>query len=482
MVRVVDEATGQPLAARLHLRDERGKPRRVKGHPFWHDHIVFDGEVTLELPKGHYTFEVEHGPEYVKRDGYFDIVDGANDSKTVELKRFVDMAAEGWWSGELHVHRDPDDIPLLMKADDLHVAEVITWWNEKNLWKSSPAPVEPWANAGDQRYYSLWAGEDERAGGALLYFGLRDPLPLPKTDLKSEFPPALRFAEAARKTEGVWIDAEKPFWWDFPVWVAAGVVDSVGIANNHMARDEMLGNEAWGRPRDKRRYPGARDNGRWTQDIYFHLLNCGLRIPPSAGSASGVLPNPVGYNRMYVHVGEKFSPETWFENFRAGRVIVTNGPMLRPVVSGAQPGYVFQSPDGQPVTLEISLNLATRDKISYLEVIKNGEVALSARLEDWAKTGQLPPVTFDHSGWMVIRAVTDVESTYRFAMTAPYYVEIGDQPRRISRHSVQFFLDWLAERRAKIKLSDAAQQAEVLKHHDAAKEFWEKRLAEANAD
>ena len=28
--------------------------------------------------------------------------------------------------------------------------------------------------------------------------------------------------------------------------------------------------------------------------IYYHLLNCGLRVPPSAGSASGVLPNPVG--------------------------------------------------------------------------------------------------------------------------------------------------------------------------------------------
>ena len=43
---------------------------------------------------------------------------------------------------------------------------------------------------------------------------------------------------------------------------------------------------------------GTQWDGYWTQDIYYALLNCGLRIPPSAGSASGVLPNPVGYNRV----------------------------------------------------------------------------------------------------------------------------------------------------------------------------------------
>ena len=44
--------------------------------------------------------------------------------------------------------------------------------------------------------------------------------------------------------------------------------------------------------------------GYWVQEIYYHLLNCGLRVAPSAGSASGVLPNPVGYNRVYVHLPE----------------------------------------------------------------------------------------------------------------------------------------------------------------------------------
>ncbi|HAK94366.1 MAG TPA: hypothetical protein DCM87_05035 [Planctomycetes bacterium] len=51
--------------------------------------------------------------------------------------------------------------------------------------------------------------------------------------------------------------------------------------------------------------------------------------PPSAGSASGVLPNPVGYNRVYVHVDGELTYAKWWEGLQAGRAFVTNGPLLR---------------------------------------------------------------------------------------------------------------------------------------------------------
>jgi hypothetical protein len=31
----------------------------------------------------------------------------------VRLEQLKNLAAEGWWSGELHVHRPPSDIQLL---------------------------------------------------------------------------------------------------------------------------------------------------------------------------------------------------------------------------------------------------------------------------------------------------------------------------------------------------------------------------------
>ena len=123
------------------------------------------------------------------------------------------------------------------------------------------------------------------------------------------------------------------------------------------------------------------------------MLNCGLRIPPVAGSGSGANDNPVGTNRVYVYCGNEFSTEAWWEGLEAGRVFVTNGPLLRPIVEGQPPGYVFHLDGGESLTLEIGLNLATRVPVEYLQIIKNGAVEAEVRLADWKdKKGRLPPV------------------------------------------------------------------------------------------
>ena len=62
--------------------------------------------------------------------------------------------------------------------------------------------------------------------------------------------------------------------------------------------------------------------------MYFKLLDCGLRIPPTAGSGSGVSPNPAGYNRVYVHLDGSFDYQQWWKSLKAGQVVVTNGPLL----------------------------------------------------------------------------------------------------------------------------------------------------------
>ncbi|MEX2173551.1 MAG: CehA/McbA family metallohydrolase [Pirellulaceae bacterium] len=486
-VRVIDKVTGEPIAARMHLKDPRGRPVKPPKVPFWKDHFVFDGTILLELSPGAYTFELETGPEYRTQTGHFQMERGGKDTKTVEMSRFVNMKKEGWWSGDLHIHRPAADIELLMRAEDLHIGPVITWWNDQNLWKGKPLPKQPLVRFDGDRFYRLLAGEDEREGGALLYFNLDKPLPIAGSS--REYPPPLKFLEEARQTPGVHVDGEKPFWWDLPVWIAAGQIDSLGLANNHQQRDGMLDNEAWGKPRNSIRFPGAQGNGRWSQEIYYHLLNCGLRIPPSAGSASGVLPNPVGYNRVYVHCGEKLTWDAWWENLRRGRVVVTNGPMLRPQVfgpgapqEGALPGHVFQADKGATVELDIALNLATRDKIEYLEVVQDGKVVHEVRLDAWADNkGHLPPVTFTKSGWMLVRAVTANPKTFRFASTGPYYVEI-DYRRSVSKKSAQFFLDWVFERAGRIKLADGEQQKEVMEYHRRARDYWQKLAAEANAE
>jgi hypothetical protein len=484
---VLDKDTGKPVACRMHLvGPNNNKPRRVEKAPFWQDHFVFPGHILLKLPLGNYSFVIERGLEYLDQNGHFTFEAFADDSKQIELHRFVDMAAEGWWSGDLDVRRPAADIELLMSADDLHVAEVISLPNLKKGAASerseTPVPVstkQALVRFDGNRYYNLMTGSVSRAGGEALFFHL--PAPLKTPDEQGEYPPLAKFINDAKEKEDVWVDLTRPFYWDLPLLLALGQVDSIQIAHSDICRDTVIPHETGGKPRDKVHYPNPYGNPLWSQFIYFQVLECGLRIPPSAGSSSGVAPNPVGYNRMYVHVDGDFTYEKWWQSFRAGQVVITNGPLMRPTVDGELPGHVFQAEAGGQFDFEIGLTLSTRDPISYLEIIKNGQVDQSIRFDDYAKSGKLPNLHFDRSGWFLLRAITDVGKTYRFAMTAPYYVEIGYKPR-VSKKAAQFFLDWVYERAKQIHLDDPQQQRELIELHRKARDFWQDMLSKANAE
>jgi hypothetical protein len=392
------------------------------------------------------------------------------------LERLENLSGEGWWSGELHVHRPVEDMQLLMRAGDLHVAPVITWWNKQNLWATNQ-PGRLQVQFDGNRFYHVMGGEDEREGGALLYFHLNEPLPI--TRASREYPSSAKFLADARQRRGVWVDIEKPFWYDVPVWLAAGA-DSIGLACNHMLREGMYESEAWGRARDTTRLPPPRGNGFYTQEIYYQILNAGLRLPPSAGSASGVLQNPVGYNRVYVHVVGELTWDKWWESLRAGHTFVSNGPLLRCRANGQLPGRVFAAE--RAVEIQLEARLTGRDIVSAVEVIVNGRVERTVPFETGQQTRSLGRLRFDESGWFLVRAIADDPKTFRFASTAPWHVEVGDRKRRISRAAAQYFLDWVRERMGRIKLDDPSEREEVLIYHRAAEKFWEQRVAQANAD
>ena len=49
-------------------------------------------------------------------------------------------------------------------------------------------------------------------------------------------------------------------------------------------------------------------------------------------------------------------------------------------------------------------------------------------LADWQRDGAT--VRFERSGWFLVRAIASEEKTFRFASTAPFYVEIGPEKER----------------------------------------------------
>ncbi len=241
------------------------------------------------------------------------------------------------------------------------------------------------------------------------------------------------------------------------------------ISHNHMQRGGVLANEAWGRPRDTVKYPNPQGNGRYTQDIYYHILNCGLRVAPSAGSASGVLPNPVGYNRVYVQCGKELTWAKWHEGLRAGRSFVSNGPLLRCRANGEFPGHVFHA--SKPVEIRFDVKLDSRDRIADLELVQNGRVERLDRNK---------PITVSESGWFLVRAIADVTNTFRFASTAPWYVEIGERPQSVSRESAQFFVEWCRERMAMLEKAPNLtneQRNEVLAPWREAENFWRNKAS-----
>lgn len=478
----VSDASGQPVACRVHLTNGKGEAQKAVGQPFWHDHFVCSGRVAIELEPGSYRWQIERGPEWMRASGKLDVKDGGPATVDVLLARIADLRREGWYSGDMHVHRPAGEIELLMMADDLDFAPVIGWWNTPA--KNATSADQTEFRFDGHRVYSIMAGEDEREGGALLFYGLDRPLDL--SVRSREFPSPMSFVKEARqRNKQVWIDIEKPFWWDVPTWLATGQMNSIGIANNHMCRSEMLASEAWGKPRDASRLPAPRGNGLWSQEIYYHILNAGIRLPPSAGSASGVLPNPVGYNRVYVHLDDQeLTRDAWFAGLAAGRCFVTNGPLLRVKANGDLPGGVMRLAGDRPQVVDLSIQLTSNDRVSAVEVIHNGEVVKSIPCADRTDQHLKASLTIEQPGWFVVRAIAGVENTFRFASTAPWYIESKSGEARVSQTASQFFLDWVNERieRINANVSDADERQSVLQWHVQAREFWRRRVDAANAD
>ena len=472
-IEVSDELSGKPIAARMELRSSRGRPVRIRpeGAISRDGYFAFDGQITLELKKGDYHFSIDAGPEYRTRSGHFTIERHAEDVSSIPLRRQVNLREQGWWAGDLDVHHRPEDLPLLMRAAGVDFAPVSVRQNVQGKCQQERTLLND-----DFTPLSLL---DYRRGGGLLFCGV-DEKRFAELEI-CQIPAdacSLPMLEKAYDL-GADVVALTPFAWDLPIWIAADRLTAIQIIHRHSQTSGPAANEGWGRPRDKRLFVGKLGNGRYSEAIYHHLLNCGLRIPPAAGSGSGAHKNPLGANRVYVECGDEFSTENWLAGLRAGRVVVTNGPLLNSSVEGQSPGHVFHLDRGETRPFQIALSLSFHEKapVEYLEIVKNGRVEYEVRLDDLTrKKGRLPSLEFDDSGWFLVRAMTNNSQTYQFVSTGPYYVE-ANYGSRISRSSVEYFLAWLEQAAEKF-----AENRAVVADIESARSYWQDLLNRANAE
>ncbi len=146
---VRDADTGEPIAARVHVRDGNGEYWPPAGHmknitTGWNEdvggNVAIDGKTyayiepdfTLPVPEGSYEMEVHRGLEYEPLTLRFEVAASTVPTIEVRLQRWSNMQAQGWYSGDTHVHfLDPLTMLSEMEGEDLNVINVLaTKWGE----------------------------------------------------------------------------------------------------------------------------------------------------------------------------------------------------------------------------------------------------------------------------------------------------------------------------------------------------------------
>jgi hypothetical protein len=225
------------------------------------------------------------------------------------------------------------------------------------------------------------------------------------------------------------------------------------------------------------------DNERdWTLygfQSYYALLNCGFRLRPAAGTASGVHPVPLGFSRVYVQLDEPFSFDAWMRGLAAGRSFVTTGPMMFAKVDGQWPGVTVTN---QSKNFYLECTVVSEQPLEAIELIVNGAArqrfepqnmkATSGAFESKVST-QFDPKTSSWLAWRCFEARPG--NRFRFAHTAPWHFVVAGQPLRPRRAET----DWLvAKVKAEIIRSQGIAPESLINDYRRALEIYE-QLARA---
>jgi hypothetical protein len=490
---IVDADSGKPIAARVYLRNAAGEWLFVKSTamngsalPYLEQWIPMAGSVErhttvsahpfrIDLPRGEYTVEIESGKEFIPLHRRLEIAD-APVEHTFRLKRWINLAERGWFSGETHVHRRISELPNVMLAEDLNVAFPVTFWTIRSdtapdlqpsrLRSQGPSPFGPREDRGvdpiridpthvilprNTEYEVFSVGGRGHTLGALFLLNHRSVF----TKLA---PPVAPIAEQAH-AEGALIDLDKHSWPWSMMLVPVAKVDLFELSNNSVWRTQFGFNQAppLAPPWTNLEKDGAKTLTEWGWlnygfEVYYALLNCGFKLMPTAGTASGVHPVPLGYSRVYVHTGKNFGVDEWLRGLKAGRSFVTTGPILFATVNGKLPGETFSSIRPPADGIAVDIESISEKPIAHIEILVNGEVVESV-VPDLLKTPAgawrakvSRRVTIKETSWLAVRSIElQPDGRKRFAHTAPWHFVVNGQPHVPRRVQVQYFISLMEQ-------------------------------------
>ena len=484
--KIVDSDSKLPVAARVYVQSADGKwffPKSADpagtaveykkqiGPTSLEQHVTLSAHpFVVEVPPGKYTITVERGKEYVPLSKEVVVEKSAVDV-TLPIRRWINMAEQGWYSGDVHAHRPLADMPNLVLAEDLNVATPLSHWvtvADVDPVKGNRTPqgtVKPEWIAVDKthgiyplntEYEIFTVGGKSHTLGAVLICGQ-------KTPLDRGVPPVRRIAEQAH-AEGAFLDLEKHSWAWSPMIVPLMKVDLFELANNHCWPTDFAFSSWTLDAAPKYMNLDLTDKGftewGWIDfgfQSYYAYLNCGFRMMPSAGTGSGVHPVPLGFSRVYVHVPGEFTFAKWREGLLAGRSFVTTGPMMRMQFNGEEAGHTFSSESGK-FPIRVTGVVESMSKLDRVELIVNGAVVREATLKwkphlyGFSEAVVDEIIQLNGSGWLAVRCFeARPDKRVRFAHTAPVFVDVPGMPLAPRKVEVEYFIERIERELARHK-------------------------------
>ena len=490
-MRVVDERTGRPTAARIEYLASDGKFYApddgyarigLAGRHFFH----CAGECSAELPPGKMTISAFRGFANRPAELQVDVRSGRN------LNHYFDPAPSDRHERARLVqrlHARPhelrrqslntlDNLRMMSRAEDQDVLnELIANKDNRILdWQYFvPGGGEHPISKNDP-HLKVIVGEEYRPPfyGHVSFLGLKDHLISPFTTgyegtaIESLYPSNTdMFRKAA--AQGAFTTYVHAF---------AGEADplegTLGVARAFPV-DAALGTVQameWSH------------SGRAQLRVWHHALNNDLHITPVGGEDSiNNLQRTtlIGSVRTYVHFPGPLTAEGWLDGLRKGHTFVSTGPLVDFRINGRLPGDSVKFPPGGG-TISVEGTVWSIAPLSKVVLYANGEV-----VKDLPASGHFAvQLKVSKSAWYSLYAEGPaspyLDAAYAQAATNAIRVYVGDHPIR-NRESAEYFIRWIDKLH---KMADEwpgwrseAERAHVMAQFDEARGICEKLAREA---
>jgi len=427
---------------------------------------------------GSYTLAGFRGPEYRVVSQAVTIEPGKTREVTVELERWVHLAKDGWYSGELHIHANygygswfnsPETMRQQCVGEDLNVCNFMVANSDadvvydRQFFRGGPDPLSTSENIlyWNQEFRSTIWGH------------------MTLVNLKQVVEPAFTGFK----------DTTNP--WDSPS--NSDIADRTHWQNGVVNYTHVAQAEDWSKtPYAAKAIPidvalGKIDtldiNNSWAGSVplWYRLLNCGFRVPATAGT--DVFLNRIGSNlpggdRVYVHCGGPLAYEKWIEGLKAGKSFVTNGPILTFTVNGSEPGSVLKL--GEKPRVRVKAIARSQFPLAKAELVHNGKVIAAATLgADKLNATFDQEIVLDRDGWLAFRTdgpgTADTALSTQNAHTNPVYIESGGEGYR-SAEEARAFLKWIDQfelvLRARDRFPTPRQREQALEQLQTAREVY----------